>query len=119
ENGSCEILANRSAVAARKGECAEKLVTVRLQEGLTAIVVLCPPDVLEPSERRSVHRRVVDDRDVEGATLQPPGPRRSEERVGDPVPSQLIGPAEVHVDLRIEEGMETLVRIGRADTGLS
>src|SRR5207245_5920556 len=43
-----------------------ELVAVSVEVGLAAAVVGRPPDEVETSERRSGHRRVEDERDVEG-----------------------------------------------------
>ena len=74
-------------------EVAAELVAVLLEKGLVAAVVLRPPDVLRAHEHRAVYRRVADHRDVEGLRLSP-----LEQRVRDPVPPQLIGAVEVHVE---------------------
>src|SRR6266550_886654 len=118
EGRAAQVLSDRDPVAAGRGEGAEELVTIRFQEGLAAVVVLRPPNVLESRERRPVDRRVVDNRDVERATFASCGPR-GEECVGDPIPTHLLGAVKVHVDLRIEVGVETLVRVEHADARLA
>ena len=106
-------------VPAGQVEGAEELVTVQFKEGLAAVVVLCPPDVLESRERRPVDPRVVDNRDVKRATFAGGWPW-SEERVRDPVPTRLAGErrggaSKRHVDLCIEKGVQSLVLVERAD----
>src|SRR5262249_60242885 len=86
---------------------------------LPAIVVLRTPHMLQAGELRSIHARVENDRNVEGAPFEPCRARGPEERIRDPVPPELVSASEVHVDLRVVERMAALARVRRADARLS
>src|SRR5262249_30209512 len=106
-------------VAAWRRKCPEELVAVGLEKRLPAIVVLRTPHMLQAGELRSIHARVENDRNVEGAPFEPCRARGPEERIRDPVPPEFVGASEVHIDLRVEERVEARARVRRTDAGLS
>src|SRR4029077_13111608 len=66
---------------------------------------------LKPGEDRLRYRRVENDRDVKRPSFVLGG--ADKEGVRDPVPPQFISPMEIHVNLRVEEGVESVAWVER------
>src|SRR5438105_4061648 len=87
---------------------------MRIQISLTPAIVLRPPDEVKPREHCSIHRGVKDGGNVEGLCLS----TKAERPIGN-IPPRLAVALEIQFRCRIEEIMETNVRVKRTNPGLA
>src|SRR5579872_3397575 len=85
----------------------EEFTAVGIQEGPAAAVMLCTPHVLQLGEDGTADFRIVDDGDVEGGRR--PRSRPPKRGVGNAGPVGLGLALQVHVNLRVKEGVEAVV----------
>src|SRR5205823_2671740 len=123
-----KVLPERHPIAAcaredRTAVAGDELVAVGLEKRLITTIVLRPPDVLRTEKPRAVHRRVRDQRDVEGHVLV-----TQTAWVPNPAPPQLagsvrVGTTKVYFDLRrsllVEERVHPGLGMADIDTRLA